>query len=136
MTPAALILGAAAVAIGAAGAWTVQAWRYQGQVSQLKRGHEQAITDQLVQNGKRLARLADQQHAQVQTHVEFVERERVRIKTITQQVETLVDRPVYRDQCFDDDGLRLVAQAIAGVDDRAPTAPHTGPAVPAAHPPK
>lgn len=42
MTPA-IILGAAAVAIGAAGAWTVQSWRYEAQIADIKRTHTQAV---------------------------------------------------------------------------------------------
>jgi hypothetical protein len=125
-----------AAIVSAAAAWTVQDWRYQGRVSQLKSDHAQALAEQIASNGKRLARLADQQHTQVQTHIQFVAREHARIKTITEQIATIIDRPVYRDNCVDDDGLRLIAQAIAGTDDRAPTVPHTGPTVPAAHPSK
>ena len=42
MTPA-IILGAAAVAIGAAGAWTVQSWRYEAKIADIQRAHTQAV---------------------------------------------------------------------------------------------
>lgn len=42
MTPA-LILGATAVALGAAGAWTVQAWRYEAKIADIQRAHAQAV---------------------------------------------------------------------------------------------
>jgi hypothetical protein len=35
-------------------------------------------------------------------------------KTITKRVDKIIDRPVYRNVCLDDDGLRLVRAAIAG----------------------
>lgn len=35
-------------------------------------------------------------------------------RTITQQVDKIVERPVYRNVCFDDDGLHAVNDAIAG----------------------
>ena len=42
MTPA-VILGAVAVAIGAAGAWTVQSWRYEAKIADIQRAHTQAV---------------------------------------------------------------------------------------------
>lgn len=36
-------------------------------------------------------------------------------RTITQTVDKIVDRPVYRNVCLDDDGLRLVNAALGGV---------------------
>ena len=41
MTPT-IILGSVAVAIGAAGAWTVQSWRYEAQIADIKHTHAQA----------------------------------------------------------------------------------------------
>ena len=35
-------------------------------------------------------------------------------QTITKNVDRLVDRPVYRDVCLDDDGLRLINDALSG----------------------
>jgi hypothetical protein len=40
---------------------------------------------------------------------------RVIYRTITQQVDKIVDRDVYRNVCFDDDGLRLANAALGGV---------------------
>lgn len=42
MTPT-IILGAVAVAIGAAGAWTLQSWRYEAQIADIQRTHTQAV---------------------------------------------------------------------------------------------
>lgn len=45
---------------------------------------------------------------------------RIVYQTIHDQVTNIVDRPVYRDVCLDDDGLRLANAALGGV----PTAPN------------
>lgn len=38
-----IILGAAAIALGATGAWTLQSWRYEAQIADIKRTHAQAV---------------------------------------------------------------------------------------------
>ena len=55
------------------------------------------------------------------------ERIRVQTLTVTRDVERIVDRPVYLNQCLDDDGLRAVA-AAAGA---SAAASQPAPAVPA-----
>lgn len=35
-------------------------------------------------------------------------------RTIERKIPQIIDRPVYRDECLDSDGLRIVAQAFAG----------------------
>lgn len=46
-------------------------------------------------------------------------------RTITEEVEKIVDRPVYTGQCFDADGLRLANLALAGVPaDANPSGPN------------
>ena len=35
-------------------------------------------------------------------------------RTITKQVDRIVDRPVYRNDCIDDDGLQSINEAITG----------------------
>lgn len=51
-------------------------------------------------------------------------------RTIQKEVPVVVDRPVYRNECVDDDGLRLVNEALAG---KLRTSGHDA-AVPAAEP--
>ena len=51
---------------------------------------------------------------------------RTEFVTITQEVERVVEKPVYRNMCFDDDGLRLLGNAIAG----RPAASQPAPALP------
>ena len=52
---------------------------------------------------------------------------RTQIKTIVQEVERVVEKPVYRDTvCFDDDGLRLIRAALgptAAASEPAPAVP-------------
>lgn len=51
-------------------------------------------------------------------HAEELEKARARreivYRTITQQVDKIVDRPVYRNVCLDDSGLRVINEAFRG----------------------
>ena len=64
----------------------------------------------------RVARAAEEKKAQAAaTKTEAVRVEiRYRTKTITKEVDKIVDRPVYRNVCLDADGLRLARCAIRG----------------------
>jgi hypothetical protein len=42
------------------------------------------------------------------------EKARVVYKTITQNVDKIVEKPVYRNICFDDGGMQLANQALTG----------------------
>ena len=44
----------------------------------------------------------------------------IRYVTVTKEVEKLVERPVYLQQCFDDDGLRVLNAQIRGSDPAQP----------------
>lgn len=56
---------------------------------------------------------------------------RVVYKTITKRVEKVVERPVYRAECIDDDGLSLINSALLG---QAPSEPKPADGVPAPRP--
>ena len=64
----------------------------------------------------RIARAAEEKKAQAAaTKTEAVRVEiRYRTKTITKEVDKIVDRPVYKSVCLDADGLRLARMAIKG----------------------
>ena len=64
----------------------------------------------------RIARAAEEKKAQAAaTKTEAVRVEiRYRTKTITKDVDKIVDRPVYKSVCLDTDGLRLARCAIRG----------------------
>ena len=51
---------------------------------------------------------------------------RTQIKTVIQEVERIVEKPVYRNVCLDDDGLRVLRAAIrpaAAASQPAPAVP-------------
>lgn len=48
---------------------------------------------------------------------------RVVFRTLTRDVDRIIEMPVYRDRCFDDAGLRLANLALSGL---AVAAPDTG----------
>lgn len=99
-THAAAALAGAAIAFG--GAWKVQDWRYgakeaarlsaavQAEKARDKASYEAATT---FEKGR--------------TRVETV------FNTITETVEVIVDRPVYRNVCLDPDGVQALRDAAA-----------------------
>lgn len=93
----ALLVGAVAFT----GGWKVQGWR--NDARELERAQAQA---EAFRKNERTADSASAGHEQDKTH------EAARIRTIRTTVEKIVDRPVYRNICFDDDGLRALTSAI------------------------
>lgn len=97
-----------AAAVGAVGGWQARAWkagaddlqRVQAEQREALRRQEAAFgaADRLEQD--RAAR-------------------REQIRTITVEVPRVVERPVYRAECWDADGLRLITQAIGAAADPA-----------------
>ncbi len=94
-----------ALTIGAGSAWQVQAWRHEAREAQ--RLESERETRSL------LARRADSAAASHEARRQRIDAE---VRVITQEVDRVVERPVYRDRCIDDDGLRLIARAIGGAD--------------------
>lgn len=107
----------AALVLGFAGAWQVQAWRYEANAAEAA---EQA-REQRVQQ----ARQAD---AAAASHEQFKADQAAQVQVITREVERVVEKPVYRNVCIDADGLRIISQAIGAAADPGQPAP----AVPAA----
>lgn len=97
---ASLIVG---LAVGFAGAWQTQNWRYGAK--------EAARLSAAVEAEKardKASYAAANTFEKGRTHVE------TKFVTITETVEKIVDRPVYRDTtCFDPDGLRAIRDASA-----------------------
>jgi len=94
-----------AAAMAAFGTWRVEEWRY----AAMERDRIEAA-----QEVERMrAHVADNASA---SHEGFRENERVVYKTITQTVDRIVDRPVYRNVCIDADGLQSLRAAIHGSD--------------------
>ena len=98
-----IIIAAVIAAMGFAGGWTIQSWRYGAK--------EAARLSAAVEAEKardKASYAAATTFEKGRTHVETV------FQTITETVEVIVDRPVYRDTvCFDPDGLRAIRDAAA-----------------------
>lgn len=96
----------AAVLIGAAvaggGVWKVQEWRHDA-----KEKERLEAAQELRRNNERSADKASATYEKAKTlHV-------TKYEVITETVEKIVDRPVYRDTvCWDSDGMRALADAI------------------------
>lgn len=90
------------LAIGFAGAWNVQAWRWDS--ADLKRLQQQQsqARSQIRQIDKASEGYEGDRAA---TRTEFIE--------ITKEVERVVQKPVYLNVCLDDDGLRQLERAAA-----------------------
>lgn len=95
----------AALVMGFAGGWKTEAWH--NAANELARTRIEG-RDQV----KRMDRIDDA----AARHESFKKTEEIRYVTRTKIVDRIVDRPVYRSACFDDDGLQLVNAAIAGTD--------------------
>lgn len=104
----------ASLALGFLGGWKTEAWRHDAAQLDAQR----AATAKFKRDEKRVD-VAAVGHEEFKAKEEIVYVDRVRIVT------KLVDRPVYRNQCIDDDGVRLLNDAIAG----RPTAGEPAPAV-------
>lgn len=107
--------------VGSVGAWKVQAWR-QAALEHVRQAQQQRDTQ------KRMERVQEAASG----HEDFKAKEEVRYVTITKIVTKLVDRPVYRNACFDDDGRRLLNDAASGA---LPGAGEPAAAVPRPAPP-
>ena len=99
-THAAAAIVAGALAFG--GAWQVQNWRY-GAIE-----------------AKPLSAAVEAENARDKASYDAAttfEKGRTRVETvfqtITETVETIVDRPIYRNVCFDDSGLQALRDAAA-----------------------
>jgi hypothetical protein len=100
-----LIIAAVATAIGFGAAWQVQAWRMDA--AELER--VTAAANARSENERLAHRAATKFETDRRTNA-------IRTRTITVEVEKIVDRPVYRNVCLDADGLQLIAAAIARRD--------------------
>lgn len=98
-THVAAALVAGAVAFG--GAWKVQDWRY----GSIEADRLQALAEAAKRQDKR-SYDASTTFEKDRAHVQTV------FRTIEVEVEKIVDRPVYREQCFDADGVRALQRAI------------------------
>lgn len=114
----ALITSAIAAALAFGAAWQIQTWR--SDAAELERV---TATQEIAQETERLANRAATSFETDRTT------NATRTRTITVEVEKIVDRPVYRTVCLDADGLQLIAAAIERRDPASqPGQPVPGPA--------
>ena len=123
MNPLALYAAIALIAssLGVAGAWQVQSWRYEAR----DKARIEAQLE-LDRNNRKATQAASEgfENDRSKTNIKYVQ--------IEVEVEKLIDRPVYRNVCYDTDGLRQLNEAIRTTGD--PGQPQG--AVPAAEQPK
>ena len=102
-----------AAAVGAAGGWQARAWKAGADDLQRVRDEQRdALRRQEAAFGAAERFERDRQAIRTQ------------IQTVTVEVPRVVERPVYRAECWDADGLRLVTQAIgASADPAQPDGP-------------
>lgn len=98
-------VGIAALALGFAGAWNVQNWR-----------HDSALLKQTQRAAKDTFRNVERQDTAVGDYTKDQANAKVIYRRIVVEVDKIVERPVYRNQCLDADGLRILGAAIDGVD--------------------
>jgi len=96
-----IIAAALAGVLAFGSAWKIQDWRF---------GSKEKERLEQVQEAKRM------REKQVVTASENYEKKkevtRVKYVTITQEVEKIVDRPVYKNICIDEDGIKLINEGI------------------------
>lgn len=127
MIPGAATLATAAAAIalalasGLSAGWKLRDWKAGAEDAERLRAENRTALLRAERIDAAAARL-EQRKEQI----------RVETRTLVQEVERLVERPVYRDGgvCLDDDGLRLVTAAAAGA--ASATAGESEAALPAA----
>lgn len=107
----------AAFIAGGAGAWNVQAWRFEAEKS---RAVQRAARD--------LARAVEVQDRAVSAYITQRESSARKTERVIRYVDKIVERPVYRNVCLDADGLRALRATIDGTA----AGPEPGPAVPGA----
>ena len=90
-----------ALALGFGTAWKTQEWRH---------GAKEAERLEQVAESKRInERAAD---GAATGHEKDKAKAKVQYRTIYQEVERVVQKPIYRNVCLDDDGVRLISNAI------------------------
>jgi len=89
--------------------WLVQGWRHDS----IDHQKQIALSRDIVKRQDRV------DEASI-SHEDFKAKEEIRYVDRIKYVKTFIDRPVYRNQCFDDDGVRSINSAIRGEDSSQP----------------
>lgn len=96
---------AAAIAASAA-TWRIQEWRFDS---------ERLAATENAREVERMRRQAANTGAA--KHEADKAQIRTVFKTITQEVERIVEKPIYRDICLDDEGLSILRKSIDAAND-------------------
>jgi methylthioribose-1-phosphate isomerase len=114
----AAIVAAVAFALGAGSGYKLTADHYAAKEAKAQQEAAEAYQAKTVELNQVSADLERARHDR-----------KVVYRTITQQVEKVVERDIYRQSCMDADGLRIVNAALAGrpsASESAPTLPTPG----------
>ncbi|MFH7767041.1 hypothetical protein [Acinetobacter sp. BSP-28] len=72
---------------------------------------------------KHLKALAEKQNAINQVSADYEKEkseQRVQVETVTREVQKIIERPVYQQHCFDDDGVSAINSLITGDSSEPP----------------
>ena len=86
--------------------WQVNGWRLAAEKAAAEEAR-QAMIDAYREEEAKSAALLEKRLKELRANEKVIERERIK----------LVDRPVYSNECLDDDGVQLVERARAGKTD-------------------
>ena len=108
MSPLALYAAVAVISasVGSVGAWRVQSWRHDAKDAQ-----RIEAAAELARNNRQAAQVASEGLENDRTKTE------IRYRTITRNVEKIVERPIYAQSCFDDGGMHALRSAIGSASD-------------------
>ena len=98
-----LIAGLVGMALGAGGAGKVVSNHYRAEAAAQKEADAKAYQARTIEFN------------QVSAELEQARNDRkIVYRTITRNVQTYIDRPVYQRECLDDDGLKSINDALSG----------------------
>lgn len=88
--------------------------RYKAQISELRAQQESLRSEALQAHSE--AKQANQSRADLAAQLEQQSKGEIHVeyKTVTRTVKEFIDRPVYVNQCLDDDGVRAINGFITG----------------------
>ena len=95
-----------AAVLSAGSTWQVQGWRFDAR----EKDRIEAAAE-LASNNRQAAQSASEGLENDRTRIE------VKYRTITRNVEKIIDRPIYLQRCLDDDGLHALRGALGTASD-------------------
>lgn len=96
--------------------WVVQIAYSNNLAGKLKQAEIKCIADIQKIEQQHLKALAEKQNQINQVSADYEKaksEQRVHVETVTREVQKIIERPVYRNQCFDDDGMQQLNSLIA-----------------------